>query len=301
MQTTITITSNSPTLVSHKTLTHRGSEPDFPSLFDSLIEQLEITLDNYRSWTDDLSTDLFHWGDKAITLVDSSEGNRVRLKEIASKHLGVLEELLISTQIELKAYEAKLPLDLKINKFALEMFNWMKEAQNLLGYTTNSEIANSLHKVNLSELPTPIAIQMYHHLRCNQKKIEEVRFDQCQIKATSMKPAPSLSVVRQSLMKEIRGAKTEMARKLVELEELTTLKIDIMKEKHQIEMELVEFRLNNTESDLQRFKTQLAYSEKQNEVNGQKNSQLNGEIDRLKNRIRNLESELDDNGGCILS
>lgn len=259
-------------------------------------------MDKHKNLKDDLSKDLFTWGDKAITLADLNEHESEKVKEIASKHLRVLEELLISTQIDLKAHEAGLPLNVKIHAFALEMFNWMKEAQLLLDYTSNSEVVKSLQNVNLSVLPTSIAVQMYHHLRSNQKKIEEVRADQREIKATPIKTAPSLSSVKQALMKEVREAKAEMARKLAELEELTNLKIEIMKEKHQIEMELAEFRLTNAESDLREFKIQLVHAEKNNELNAQQISQLKGEIGQLKNQVTNLENELDDDdGGCIIS
>jgi hypothetical protein len=301
MQMPITITPSSQNLFGFQALALNGNEENFPNLFDSLIEKLETILDNYKSWRDDLSKDLFSWGSKAITLVDLNEQGEERVKELALKHLRVLEKLLISTQIDIKAYEGNLPLNSKINKFALEMFNWMKEAQNLLGYTSNSEIATSLQKVNLSELPTSIALQMYNHLRSNQEKIEEARSERCQIKAAPIKPAPSLSVVRESLMGKVREAKAEMARKLAELEALTNLKIEILKEKHHIEQDLMKFHLNNAESDLHKFKIELAYAEKNNEVNAQNISQLNSEIYQLKNRIGNLESELDDDGGCIIS
>lgn len=302
MQTTIEIETYSQNFVLQQISVQSKESQNFPGLFDSLLEKLEIILDKHKSCTDELSQGLFTWGDKAITLADLIGNDTQRLKEVASKHLEVLEEMLISTQIDIKAQEAKLPLTLNINAFALVMFNWMKETQHLLDYSSNSEIVNSLQKVNLSLLPTSIALEMYHHLRSNQKKIEEAKALRCQIKATPIKPAPSLSTVRQSLMEEVREAKAEMERKLLELEKLTNLKIEIMEERHKIEIEVAEFRLNNAERDLREFKIKLAFAEENNTLNSQKILQLNGEIKHLKSRLDHLENELDnDSGGCIIS
>ncbi len=268
----------------------------FADRFDEQVEKLEIILERFHQWRDSLSLKLHSWGYKIVMVIDLEKVTT----EAVTEEIEQLETLLLSTQIEVKALEAKLPLEDKVHDFAVAMFYWMECVQNLAGYQSPSETARSLKKVNLTPLPPEIGKKMYHYLRSNQEKLERAHTTQGEVAVLLSKSSQIEPSARYLIARELRRAKAEVQQKLQELEELTTLKIAVMKEQHQVDEERMQFQVANMCGELARTRIHLEGEQEKNYENSRKVATLTSEINQLKGKVKNLEDELDDDGGCTI-
>ena len=260
-----------------------------------LIEKLEIVLDEHLNLQDELSNQLIKWGSHLVLHKDINTDQVEKIKSIANQNLCKLEELLIPSWIDDIAQAAH--IDVKVHVFAQKMLAWMKEAQPVFDYQTQSEIAKNLQTLNLSHLPPEVGLNIYKYLSDNQKKIEAARAERNAIANLKVTATPSLAEVKEL----IKAERLAILKLLEEQNQLFNLKLKLVEETQQLNKQQTDFRLKKLEGELKITQIQLESAEFKNSVNNgtildlsRDNFKLNGQISNLKNELAN------DNGGCVI-
>jgi len=269
-----------------------NDKPDNENL-DSLLGKLETVLDRHLNEEDELSHRLFDWAVYILTVGDE-ETNKESFIEETLKEFSCLNDELLETRIKLQALKADLPIDIQVNEFAKEMFDWLGQAQMFIGNSSPSFIQG----IDFSIFPPEYAIGMYNSLLGKVERINKLNSQNDEIAKISQE----ISEITKFLRVELKKQNEALRQSIEDAQNIFNERINSMEERHHLDMQFLGLRITNVEHELVRARIRQEQSNHLNEYNSRRIRDLISEQTNLKKQVEYLKSEVDnDSGGCIIS